>query len=168
MRLATRKSEKDRLLLSPVDHLVTAQKLKNYQSEIIQLNQTRIPAASEVARTAAMGDLSENAAYQFAKQHLRSLLNRITKLENLIAHAVVINSSPNLTGKVMIGNSVTVSCNGLTQKFQILGSQDAKPQAGRISHSSPLGQALLGKLIGDQISLTVANKTMVYTIQRVE
>lgn len=104
---------------------------------------------TEVARTQEMGDLSENAAYQEAKHHLRRTASRIAGLEERLMSAIPIEAGTN-DGQVRIGSNVTVSDGAVERTYQILGSQETDPMKGRISYLSPLGAALMGKREGDE------------------
>lgn len=167
MRLPTRKSEKERLLNQEIDNYLTPQKIERMKRELADLvkNQRR-PAADEVARTAQMGDLSENAAYQFAKQHLRRINDRITMLEERLKHAIPIDQSTS-DGTIRIGSTVTVSVQGKEMTFEILGSSESNPARGRISHKSPLGALLLGHRSGDTVDLQTPATKVSYQILKV-
>lgn len=168
MRLPTRKSEKERLLRQEVDNYLTPAKIERMRRELDDLvKNKRGPAADEVARTAQMGDLSENAAYQFAKQNLRRINDRITMLEERLKHAIPIDQGPS-DGKVRIGSTVTLKMNSQELTFEILGSSESNPADGRISYSSPLGKILIGKGVGDIAVLKTARGETSYEILSVE
>lgn len=152
MRLPTRKSEIWRNAQRKDDNYVTKDALERMKKELERLIKVeRSPAAEEVARTAQMGDLSENAAYQYAKQHLRKINDRITLLEERIKHAVVIQKDP--SGKIGIGSTVKVLVDNKEMTLEILGSQESNPFKGKISYLSPLGNALLGQRVGDKVQV---------------
>ena len=168
MRLPTRKSEKERLLRQEIDNYLTPAKIERMRQELQDLiKNKRAPAADEVARTAQMGDLSENAAYQFAKQNLRRINDRITMLEERLKHAIPIDQSPS-DGKIRIGSTVTLRTNGNELTFEILGSSESNPSQGRISYSSPLGVALIGKGVGDVAVLKTTRGETSYEIIAIE
>lgn len=168
MRLPTRKSEKERLLRQEIDNYLTPAKIERMRQELDDLvKHKRAPAADEVARTAQMGDLSENAAYQFAKQNLRRINDRITILEERLKHAIPIDQGPS-DGKIRIGSTVTLRSNGKELTFEILGSSESNPSNGRISYSSPLGVALIGKSVGDVAILKTARGETSYEIIAIE
>ncbi len=157
MRVPTRRSEKYRALKEEHDYHVTADHLARMKKELERLTKAeRGLAAAEVARTAEMGDLRENAGYQAAKQHLRRVNDRILNLEDKIARAVVIQK-PN-SDQVALGSIVHVTFDGFKRVFEIVGVQEANPAQGRISSRSPLGQALMGKKAGDTVELEVQTK----------
>jgi transcription elongation factor GreA len=168
MRIPTRKSEVDkRALAKEEDHYVSKDKLEQMQRDLTRLIKVeRSPAAEEVARTAQMGDFSENAAYQYAKQNLRRINDRITTLEERIKHAVVIEKD--IDGKIHIGSVVRLLTKDKEMTYEILGSLESNPFKGKISHSSPLGLALLGHRVGEKIEFVSGGKTTEYEIIEVK
>lgn len=164
MRLPTRKSETERLMRQEIDNYLTPAKIKAMERELDDLvKRQRGPAAEEVSRLAQMGDLSENAGYQFAKQNLRRLNDRVTILQERLKHAIPIDQSTS-DGKVKIGSTVTVRVNGQEVTYEILGSVESNPFKGRISYSSPLGVALIGHAVGETITLALGSGTASYEI----
>lgn len=164
MRLPTRKSELERLQRQEIDHYLTPEKIIRLTRELDDLvKRQRRPAADEVARTAQMGDLSENAAYQFAKQHLRRINDRITILEERLKHAIPINKQP-ADGKIRIGSTVKLRLKSTELTFEILGSSESDPVRGRISYKSPLGSVLIGRAVGAVVSVPTTRGEMSYEI----
>lgn len=155
MRIPTRKSAEDKRKLSGApDVYITEAKLGRWKRELARLQGVeKRPAAEEVARTQAMGDLSENAAYQDAKWRLRRINSRILSLTEMIKNAIVINPGANPDGSVAIGSTVTLESNGQESTFTILGTAESNPTKGLISHSSPLGSALVDKFPGDVVEV---------------
>lgn len=167
MRLPTRKSETERLLRQEVDNYLTPAKISAMERELADLvKRQRGPAAEEVARLAQMGDLSENAGYQFAKQNLRRINDRITMLEERLKHAIPIQPGPD-DGKVKIGSTVVVVANGKQTTFEILGSVESNPFKGRISYSSPLGVALIGHSVGETVLVKASMHSVAYKILKI-
>jgi transcription elongation factor GreA len=95
------------------------------------------------------GDLSENADYISAKEDQAFLEGKILELEETLRRAVIIGDSPSLDA-VDIGNTVIVLiADEVKRTFRVVGTKEADPRNGLISHQSPYGQALLGKRVGD-------------------
>ena len=118
-----------------------------------ELEQLRGPKRTEMAerlrRAVRQGDLSENADYIMAKEAQAFLEGRIQELELLLREAVVVDPSP-ASDQVQIGSRVVVVEYGRDpETFTVVGVKEAKPSEGRISHESPIGQALLGKRLGE-------------------
>jgi transcription elongation factor GreA len=149
------------------DSRITRAKFNKLAAELEKMKKIRPPLASEVKRLALMGDFSENAAYQIAKGRLRGLNQRMLEVEDQIARAEIIEPDKNKT-VAGLGHFVTVTSADQTKTFQILGSAETDPSSGVISYSSPLGAALLGRKIGETINVKLANKTVEYTIIKIE
>lgn len=147
-----------------LDPTMTKSKFAELQAELKKLKEIVHPqAAEEVKRLAAMGDFSENAAYQMAKGKLRGLNQRIIDLEKMIAEAKIIQPDDN-KDSIQLGSVVTVEINGNTKVYKILGSVETDPAQGIISYNSPLGQILLGKKIGEIIQMPIAERKIEYKI----
>ncbi len=147
--------------------MVTADGLARLQKELVELEKLPPALAKEVERTKEFGDLSENAAYQDAKHQLRRTYGRIESLKDRIKRAVIIEKTGN-TGTVQLGSTVVLEFNGKRVIFEILGHQEADPSHGRISDRSPLGQALMGRKVGDQVSLEVKTGAIEYKIVEIK
>ena len=165
MRLPTRKAEKERDMREEDPH-VTKEAYTRMEKTLARLQHDRLALAEEVARTAAMGDLSENAAYQYAKQQLRSALSRITHLQLALARAVIIHK-PISDGKIRLGSTVTVSQGEKLYTWTILGEKEARPDRGAISHHSPVGNALLGHSVGDKVLVHLGERSVEYEVREV-
>lgn len=146
---------------------ITSTGLDQLRDELAGLSTKRRPELVErlsVARS--MGDLSENNDYQSAREDLSFVDGRITELEELIKSSKVVKPAGN--AQVNFGHSVKVTVNGKQTVFQIVGEWEANPAQKKISHSSPLGQALMGKQIGDQVEVAAPAGKIVYTIVSIE
>lgn len=99
------------------------------------------------------GDISENSAYDAAKEQQAFVEGRIMQLEQMLKNAEII-STPVMTGIVILGSHVKVVEKGTKEEeeYQIVGSAEADPSRGRISNESPLGKALMGKKKGDPVT----------------
>lgn len=134
------------------------------KKQLIDLETKQRPTAvKEVQRTQEMGDLSENAAYQEAKFRLRRINSKITVIEEKLKVAIPIQTNDSDT--VQIGSTVVLINNGLERIYQIVGSAETNPAQGRISHSSPLGQALLGHRPQTEITLPSGQKYLLKDIR---
>jgi len=138
----------------PNDPLMTGHKLAELKTDLERIKKQRPKAAAEVARLAELGDFSENVEYQQAKGKLRGINSRITTLEFQINHAEIIE--PSDSGVVEIGSTVTVDIEGTKKTYTILGSSETDPARQVISYTSPLGELLMGKTVGDTVALATA------------
>lgn len=145
----------------------TAEGLVEIKSELAELNGAKLTAAIErVARARDFGDLSENAEYHAAKEELSFIEGRIEELEGIISRAEVVK---NKTGKEMIdiGCKVTVTVSGKEHTYEIVGEWEADPMKKKISHTSPLGQALVGKKMGQAVEFEAPAGKVVYQIKKI-
>ncbi|MEH7112017.1 transcription elongation factor GreA [Neobacillus niacini] len=107
----------------------------------------------KIARS--FGDLSENSEYDSAKEEQAFVEGRITTLENMIRNAKIIEEGDMSTDSVTLGRSVTFVelPNGDEETYTIVGSAEADPFEGKISNDSPIAKSLMGKKVGDQVSV---------------
>lgn len=138
------------------DPLMTEAKFNELKKKLEGLKKSRPQAAAEVARLAELGDFSENVEYQLAKGRLRSINNRILTLETQLNQAEIIEK-PRTSDIVGIGSTVVIERGEKEKTYQILGSSETDPTKGIISHTSPIGAALVGKKIGDKVKILLAN-----------
>ena len=134
--------------------LITREGLTKLQEELEYLHSVRRPeVATKIKRAREMGGTENNAEYEDAKNDQAFVEGRILMLENIVKNAVVINS-PALPDVVELGNKVLIqNQDGKIEQFAIVGSAEADPLEGKIAHESPVGKALLGKKIGDQVEV---------------
>ncbi len=150
------------------DPLLTEAKFNELKKDLLHLKDVSRPlAASEVRRLAELGDFSENVEYQLAKGRLRGINNRITTIEAHLNTAQIIPERQQ-TDTLQIGHTVTVTTNDQTKVYKILGSSETDPQKGIISHTSPVGAALLGHQVGDTVKIKIANNEVGYKIIKIE
>jgi transcription elongation factor GreA len=134
--------------------IITKDGLTKLQSELEHLiSVRREEVASAIKRAREMGGTENNAEYEDAKNDQAFVEGRILTLENIIKHAEVIES-PARPGIVELGDKVLIqNQDGKIDQFSIVGSTESNPAEGKISNESPVGQALLGKKIGDKIKV---------------
>lgn len=169
MQVPKRRSEQERLARQSWDRHLTSAAIAGLRRELEDLKDRQRPRlAEETQRMREMGDLSENAGYQTAKAQLTRVNFRILEIEDALKYAIVIERGTGGGGRIRIGSIVTIRSGDRTQTFEILGSQESDPSRGRISHASPIGQALLGHVMGDAVEVVVRGKSTAYTVVRVE
>jgi transcription elongation factor GreA len=135
--------------------LITQEGLAKLQSELeYLLSVRRQEIAGKIKRAREMGGTENNAEYEDAKNDQAFVEGRILMLENIVKNATVIES-PALPGVVEMGDKVLIqNQDGKIEQFTIVGSTEANPVEGKISNESPVGTALLGKKIGDEVEVT--------------
>lgn len=147
--------------------LVTSAGLEELKNELDVLsNQKRPGLVERLSIARSMGDLSENSDYQNAKEELDFIDGRISELEELIRSSQVV--APGTSGQVSLGNKVTVKINGTQTIFQVVGEWEANPSQKKISPSSPLGTALMGKKVGDQVEVSAPAGKILYSILAID
>lgn len=147
---------------------LTQEGLKELKTELKHLNEDKRPKLVErVARARDFGDLSENSEYQEARSELAFIDGRIEELEELVAKASVIDGKKKKKSTIDIGTKVTISGNGQTHTYTIVGEWEANPVEKKISHESPLGKALVGKKVGEEAEFEAPAGKIVYTIKKI-
>ena len=128
---------------------VTKAGLEKLKAELVDLKSVKRKEVAERLEAAkALGDLSENADYQQAKEDSAWIEGRINQLNDLISRAIIADLPKE--GVVSIGSVVTVLNGTVSRTFTIVGATEADPAQGKISADSPLGNALLGARVGDE------------------
>lgn len=129
--------------------------IKEELDELIQVKRPNVISALKDAR--AQGDLSENAEYDAARTEQAIVESRIKELEKMIENAVIIKEVS--TDVVSIGNKVTIEYvdDNEEETYSIVGSKEADPFTNKISNESPIAKAILGKKVGDVVSVDSPN-----------
>ena len=131
---------------------LSSQGIAGARAELDQLTLVERPAV--VARIVAareLGDLRENAEYETARKEQSILEGRVQHLTSLLRDAVRIEGSS--TSHVSLGTAVTVEDDQGEETYTIVGSHEASPAEGRISSTSPVGRALMGRRAGDSVTV---------------
>lgn len=140
---------------------------KQLQAELDDLQKVRRPAAvSRLGRARAMGDLSENSEYTAAKEDLAFVEGRVQEIEELIKNAVIIDVKAQ--DGISIGVEVTVEKDGKEETYSIVGEFEADPMLKKLSATSPIGKALLGKKEGDSVEVQVPAGKLKYKIIKIK
>lgn len=127
----------------------------------------RIVDAIEEAR--AHGDLSENAEYHAAKERQGQVEAQIADLEDRVSRAQIIDPASLSGDRIVFGATVTLLDDDDKQiRYQIVGQTEADAKVGRISYNSPLGKALIGRKVGDEIEVTVPSGDRFYVVEKIE
>jgi transcription elongation factor GreA len=122
------------------------------KSELAGLIGQRVHVAQRIKAARELGDLSENAEYQTAREEQDRLESRISELDHVLQNSQVIKKPKN-DGHVRLGSSVSLKNAGKPLQFQVVGTMEADPLHGKISDESPIGKALLGKKVGDKVEI---------------
>lgn len=155
-------NEKEFANIMKKSFLLTKEGVADLEKERETLIAGRAAAADAIKTAREFGDLSENAEYQSARQEQEKLEARISEIEHILGSTEVI-TKPKGDTKVQIGSHVTLK-NSETKKFQVVGTVEADPMNGKISDQSPIGKALLGKKLGEEVEITTPAETQTYKI----
>jgi len=144
------------------NYKITAAGLKDLEAELASLKDSRGEIAEEIATARAFGDLSENAEYNSARDRQSVTESRIAEIEDILKNADIIADGPK--GQVTLGSEVTLADGAKQRAYYIVGPVEANPLEYKISNESPLGQALLGKKVGDTADLETPKGKATYQI----
>ncbi|MET1179897.1 MULTISPECIES: transcription elongation factor GreA [Bacillales] len=128
-------------------------KLEQELEQLKTVKRKEVVERIKIARS--FGDLSENSEYDSAKEEQAFVEGRITTIENMIRNAKIIEGDDSNTDTVSLGKSVTFVelPNGDEETYSIVGSVEADPFEGKISNDSPIAKSLMGKRVGDKVSI---------------
>jgi transcription elongation factor GreB len=122
-----------------------------------------------VTAAAAEGDRSENAEYIYGKKRLREIDRRLGFLSKLLDRLTVTRGAPTADGRIPFGAWVTVEDeDGTERRYRLVGPDEVDVKGGRVSIDSPMGSSLLGKRVGDEITVDRPKGPACFTILRVE
>lgn len=145
--------------------LLTKENLEQLKAKLAELKieKPQVIARLELARS--HGDLKENADYHAAKERLGYLEGQLAFVQDRIARAEVIDTSKIITDKVIMGTRVKVEAvDGEIEHFHVVSDMDAGTTDEKVSINSPIGKALIGKKIGDNVSINIPRGTLEYKI----
>jgi len=145
----------------------TAEGLKKLRDELNQLRDVERPKASQaIAEARDKGDLSENAEYDAAKEAQGMLEMKISKLEESLANARLIDESQLDASKALVLSTVKIKnqTNGMVMTYTFVADGEADLATGKISVNSPIGKGLLGKSVGEVADIQVPNGVMKFDI----
>lgn len=143
---------------------MTTEGLEALKKELSVLVDTKRPQlVKRLSHARTQGDLAENNDYQNAREELDFLDGRISELEDVIKNVVIIKNG-NGKKSVDVGNHVIVKVDGKEVEYHIVGEWEANPMEKKISNTSPLGMALVGKSKGEKVSVEAPAGTVVYEI----
>ena len=153
------------------EYKITSLRLADLEKELNYLKTTRErEIAAMIAEARSYGDLSENSEYDAAKNEQAKLYGRIAEVENILAHAVIIDETEDSEGKISLGCTIKVEDmeTGDEELYAIVGSQEANPMECRISDDSPFGRAMMGHTIGDIVEVEAPVGSLKYKVLSVE
>ena len=150
--------------------LLTKEGKEELKKRLEYLKVTKRAEITERIKTAReFGDLSENAEYDAAKNEQAIIEGEIVEIENKLKYAVIIKDGAAKKGTVSLGSKVDFidKADGELVTYEIVGTTEADVELGRISNESPIGNALLGRKAGDEISVTIPSGVTTLVIKKV-
>ena len=157
--------------MATVDKMpMLAEGYERLQTEVRHLKIVERPSIIDAIEEArAHGDLSENAEYHAAKERQGQVEATIADLEDRLSRAQVIDPTTLSGDKIVFGATVTlVDEDKKKVRYQLVGQTEADARVGRISYNSPLGRALIGRTIGEEVEVTTPSGDRYYSIEKVE
>lgn len=150
---------------------LTKEGVEELQAEHTRLIAARSEIAERIKTAREFGDLAENAEYQVARQEQEKNEARISELDHIIANVEVIKSGPG-GSKIRLGSKVRLEGTGSHAKsapkeFQVVGTVEADPLEGKISDESPIGKALMGKKVGEEVEIKTPAETATYKVAHI-
>jgi len=148
---------------------LTKEGLEKINSELDYLKSKKRPNVVERLSLARMqGDLSENNEYASAKEELAFIDGRIEELEEILRKVCLVDDEKKQLTCVGLGCKVTIQSGKTEVIYHIVGEWEADPGQKKISHSSPLGQALLGRKVGEEVEFEAPAGKIFYKILKIE
>jgi transcription elongation factor GreA len=138
-------------------------------TDLKRLREERPLIVEAIEQARAHGDLSENAEYHAAKERQGQVEAAISDIEDKIGRAQIIDPSTLSGDKIVFGATVNLlDENDKPVRYQLVGETEADAKAGRISYNSPLGRALIGRGVEDEVELTVPSGDKYYIVSKIE
>lgn len=156
--------------MATVDKLpMLAEGYEKLMRELKLLKEERPTIVEAIEEARAHGDLSENAEYHAAKERQGQVEATIADLEGKLSRAQIIDPTTLSGNKIVFGATVTLlDEDDKPVKYQIVGEAEADARKGRISYSSPLGRALIGRLLDDEVEVSVPSGDKFYVVSKIE
>lgn len=136
------------------------------EKELAELVALRGEVARQIAEARDNGDLAENSEYDAARDRQAVVESRINEINTILLNSTIIKAK--VSTKITIGSTVVLENDGTKKTYTIVGSVEADPLEGRISDESPIGQALLGKAVGEQVSIKTPKGETSYIVVEIK
>ena len=156
--------------MASVDRLpMLAEGFERLTAELKLLREERPRIVEAIEEARAHGDLSENAEYHAAKERQGQVEASIGDLEDRISRGQIIDPTTLSGDRIVFGATVTLRDDADKPiRYQIVGQTEADAKVGRISYNSPLGRALIGRKVGEEIEVTVPSGDRFYVVKKIE
>ncbi len=158
-------------MMDKEQELITPEGLEKLQKELTHLTEDRRrEIADRIRQAREFGDISENSEYDDAKNEQYLLERRISELQRRVRNAKVVDPSDVGDDAVDLGTRVTLRPVGKDEErtFEIVGANESDPTSGKLSHSSPVGRAVLKRRVGEKVTVATPRGSTEYEIINVE
>jgi len=146
---------------------LTSEGLEKLKEELDYLRDVKRKEVTErIAKAREYGDISENSEYDTARDEQSFTEGRIIEIESVLKRSEVIQEKH--LDIIQIGSTVKVEIDGDEDTYHIVGTMEAEPESGKISHESPVGKALLGLKVGDEVNVSTPYATLHYHIKEID
>jgi transcription elongation factor GreA len=144
---------------------LTVEGIKELEAELKELKGRRGEVAEKISEARDFGDLSENAEYDVAREEQGLVETRISEIEDILLNAEIIKAGNG--SKIGLGSQVELKTGKKSVNYVIVGRVEADPMAGKVSNESPIGKALFGKKVGDEVVISTPKFNITYRIESV-
>jgi transcription elongation factor GreA len=141
---------------------ITVEGRQELEAELEELKSRRGAIADKIAEARDYGDLSENAEYDAAREEQGLVESRIAEIEDILLNAELIKTTKG--SKISLGSKVELKTGKKTVVYDVVGPVEADPLEGKISNESPIGEALMGKKVGESVTITTPKGQIAYEI----
>ncbi|MEH6756596.1 MAG: transcription elongation factor GreA [Parasphingorhabdus sp.] len=139
------------------------------EAELKALKEERPRIVDAIEEARAHGDLSENAEYHAAKERQGQVEATLADIEDKLSRAQVIDPTTLSGDKAVFGATLTLlDENDKQVRYQLVGQAEANAKMGKISYNSPIGRAIIGRVVGDEIEVTVPSGEKYYLLEKIE
>lgn len=145
---------------------ITPEGKKELEHELETLKGRRGEIADKIAEARDYGDLSENAEYDAAREEQGIVETRIADIEDILLNAELIEGGKK--DEVGLGSTVELKTDGKAVQYTVVGPVEADPLQGKISNESPIGEALMGKKVGEDITITTPKGEITYQVTSIQ
>lgn len=145
---------------------ITPEGKKELERELESLKGRRGEIADKIAEARDYGDLSENAEYDAAREEQGVVETRIAEIEDIILNAELIKGGKK--DEVGLGSTVELKTADKTMQYTVVGPVEADPLQGKISNESPIGEALMGKKVGEDVTITTPKGEITYQVTSIQ
>ena len=144
------------------NYQITDEGKKELELELEELKSRRGEIAEKIANARDFGDLSENAEYDSAREEQGLVETRVAEIEDILMNADIIKAGNSTS--VRLGSKIELKTGSKTYAYSVVGPVEADPLDGKISNESPIGEAVMGKKVGDKVTISTPKGETTYEL----